>query len=274
MRGYDVMEVDAFLEMVADEYESLLRSKNESVSGIKQLEEKLKEYQEIEKTLQKTLMDAQKSLSKSKEDSKKEAELIIKEAEITASKIIEDSRREDMKLKNEIMLLKAQKESLAIRLKHILNSQIELINILEMDDQEVAEFKKKDEKSTDVNKENLNQLETQMLQKPDADMDIKRDKNISKETLFGVVGSKGKSVSDNEQNLIEKMVLEIENEEIKKEKPFEEDNNLKDTTKKNKRNAVTFGTPQVRRQKDRSCSNYGVSAPGTLKSFKCGKTFM
>ena len=163
MRGYDVMEVDTFLEMVADEYESLLRSKNESVSRIKQLEEKLKEYQEIEKTLQKTLMDAQKSLSKSKEDSKKEAELIIKEAEITANKIIEDSRREDMKLKNEIMLLKAQKESLAIRLKHILNSQIELINILEMDDQEVAEFKKKDKKSTNVNKENLNQPETQMI---------------------------------------------------------------------------------------------------------------
>lgn len=246
MRGYDVMEVDAFLEMVAEEYESLLRSKNESVSRIKQLEEKLKEYQEIEKTLQKTLMDAQKSLSKSKEDSKKEAELIIKEAEITANKIIEDSRREDVKLKNEIMLLNAQKESLAIRLKHILNSQIELINILEMDDQEVAEFKKKDKKSTNVNKENLNQPETQMIQNPNADMDIKRDKNISKvkkggvskETLFGVIGSKGENVSENDQNLIEKMVLEIENEEIKKEKPSEDDDNLKDTIKKNKNNSI------------------------------------
>ena len=246
MRGYDVMEVDAFLEMVAEEYESLLKSKNESVSRIKKLEEKLKEYQEIEKTLQKTLMDAQKSLSKSKEDSKKEAELIIKEAEITANKIIEDSRREDVKLKNEIMLLNAQKESLAIRLKHILNSQIELINILEMDDQEIAEFKKKGKKSTNVNKENLNQPETQMIQNSNSDVDIKRDKNISKvkkgkvskETLFGVIGSKGENVSDNDQNLIEKMVLEIENEEIKKEKPFEEDNSLKDTIKKNKNNSV------------------------------------
>ncbi len=244
IRGYDAVEVDAFLEMVAEEYESLLRSKNESVSGIKQLEEKLKEYQEIEKTLQKTLMDAQKSLSKSKEDSKKEAELIIKEAEITANKIIEDSRREDMKLKNEIMLLNAQKESLAIRLKHILNSQIELINILEMDDQEVAEFKKKDKKSTNVNKENLNQPEAQMIQNPNAD--VERDKNISKvkkcgvskETLLGVIVSKGENVSDNDQNLIEKMVLEIENEEIKKEKPFEEENNLEDTIKKNKNNSI------------------------------------
>jgi len=77
-------------------------------------------------------------------------------------------------------------------------------------------------------------------------VDIKRDKNISKvkkggvskETLFGVIGSKGENVSDNDQNLIEKMVLEIENEEIKKEKPFEKDNNLKDTTKKNKNNSV------------------------------------
>jgi len=246
MRGYDVMEVDAFLEMVADEYESLLKGKNESISRIKQYEEKLKEYQEIEKTLQKTLMDAQRSLSKSKEDSKKEAELIVKEAEITANKIIEDSRREDVKLKNEIMLLNAQKESLAIRLKHILNSQIELINILEMDDQEIAEFKKKGKKSPNVSKENLKQPETQMIQKSNADEDIKGDKNIpkvkeggvSEETLFGVVGSKGESVSDNDQNLIEKTVLEIDNEEIKKGKPFEEDNNLKDTIKKDKNNSV------------------------------------
>ena len=212
MRGYDVIEVDAFLEMVADEYESMLRVKNESISRIKQLEEKLKEYQEIEKTLQKTLMDAQKSLSKSKEDSKKEAELIIKEAEITANKIIEDSRRELVKLKNEIVLFKAQKDSLAIRLKHILNSQIELIKILEMDEQEVAEFKKGEKKTTETPKS-----------------------EVSKETLLGTDEDKGKSKSGNEQNLIEKMVLEIDDEEAKKEKPNKEDTNSENIMKKNKK---------------------------------------
>jgi len=46
MRGYDAMEVDAFLDMVADEYENLHKSKNEGITKIKQLEERLKEYQD------------------------------------------------------------------------------------------------------------------------------------------------------------------------------------------------------------------------------------
>ena len=237
LRGYDVMEVETFLEMVADEYESLFKSKNESVSKVKAIEEKLKEYQEIEKTLQKTLLDAQKSLSKSKEDSKKEAELIIKEAEITANKIIEDSRIESARLKNEIMILKAQKESLAIRLKHILNSQIELIKILEMDDFEVEKFKKGDKKDTEVLKETVKGQEKQYIQKPPFEEVSKKDKESEKlqkkETLkeenspFGVVGSKGKVKSDIEQNLIEKMVLEIDEEE------FKDNKTKKDVLKKN-----------------------------------------
>jgi len=38
------------------------------------------------------------------------------------------------RLKNDIMLIKAQKESFARRLRHLLESQIELIHVLEMDD--------------------------------------------------------------------------------------------------------------------------------------------
>ena len=37
-------------------------------------------------------------------------------------------------MKNDFSILKAQKESLAKRLKHLLESQIELIKVLEMDD--------------------------------------------------------------------------------------------------------------------------------------------
>ena len=233
IRGYDSIEVDTFLEMVADEYESLVRSKSEWNSKLKRLEDRLKEYQEIEKTLQKTLMEAQNSFSKSKEDSKKEAELIIKEAEITANKIIEDSSRESARLKNEIMLLKTQKESLAIRLKHILNSQIELIKILELDESQVEEFKRGEEISTDFYDEKLNQIEKDKVNKKKIVEQLSQDKNIGKKQkikttekgndLFGVVGSKGEKKADDDQNLIEKMVLEIEDDEINKEKTKNKD---------------------------------------------------
>ena len=38
------------------------------------------------------------------------------------------------KMKNELSILRAQKESFAKRLKHLLESQIELIRVLEIDD--------------------------------------------------------------------------------------------------------------------------------------------
>ena len=232
IRGYDVMEVDTFLEMVADEYESILKSKSEWNSKIKQLEEKLKEYQEIEKTLQKTLMDAQNSMDKSKEDSKKEAELIIKEAELNANKIVEDARRELAKLKNEIMLLKAQKESFAIRLKHILNSQIELIKILELDDQEIEGFKKGVGKNVNAINEKLVQPEKPNVQKqsiykqskPANDIEkAKKVEDTEEGSLFEVVGSKGHKETNGDENLIEKMMLDIENEEMNKEKKIKKD---------------------------------------------------
>ncbi len=235
IRGYDPVEVDTFLEMVADEYESLFKSKSEWSSKLKRLEDRLKEYQEIEKTLQKTLMEAQNSFSKSKENSKKEAELIIKEAEITANKIIEDSRRESARLKNEIMLLKAQKESLAIRLKHILKSQIELIQILELDEHQVEEFKRGEETTTDVYGEKLEQIEENRIDKKKIVEQQTQDKNIvidqkiktvkKGNDLFGVVGVKGEKKTDADQNLIEKMMLDIEDDEV----------NIEKTTKKDKR---------------------------------------
>ena len=211
VRGYDIMEVDTFREMVADEYEALIKSKGDEKAKIKHLETRLKEFQEIEKTLQSTLMDAQKSLNQSKENSKREAEFIIKEAEITSQKILEDSRREDARLKNEIMLLKAQKDSLAIRLKHILNSQIELINILGLDDEEVAEYRGKVRNMTNDFQENTQQVEEAIPKK----VQMEEEKKVISVPTEEVKKEEPEEEENGGQNLIERMVLEIDDEEDK-----------------------------------------------------------
>ena len=56
MRGYDPVEVDTFLEMVAVEMEDLLRQQKESRDRVVELETQLKDYKQIEKTLQQTLL--------------------------------------------------------------------------------------------------------------------------------------------------------------------------------------------------------------------------
>jgi len=138
VRGFDPTEVETFLEMVADEYESVLNEKNRLGDEVTKLKTQLKDYQQVEKTLQETLMNAQESVSQSRENSKREAQIIIREAELKSERVLDEAREKLNKMKNELVILRSQKESFAKRLKHLLESQIELIKVLEMDDVEFS----------------------------------------------------------------------------------------------------------------------------------------
>jgi cell division initiation protein len=134
VRGYDPDEVETFLEMIADEYDALLNERNRIGEEYNKLKTQLKDYQQVEKTLQETLMNAQETVSQSRENSKREAQILVREAELKAERILDEAREKLDKMKNDLSLLKAQKESFAKRLKHLLESQIELIKVLEIDD--------------------------------------------------------------------------------------------------------------------------------------------
>ena len=134
MRGYDPDEVNAFLEMVAEEFEVLQREKNRLDDEALKLRTQLHDYQEVERTLKQTLMNAQETVQLSRDNSKREADLLLREAELQAEKIIEGARLKLAQLKNELQIVRAQKDSFARRLRHLLESQLELIGVLELDD--------------------------------------------------------------------------------------------------------------------------------------------
>ncbi len=137
MRGFDPDEVEAFLTMVADEFELMIREKNQLNDEAIKLRTQLKDYQQVENTLRDTLVKAQNTIEDTKANSKREAEIIIHEAELQAENIIKDAKEELMRLRNEAHMVRAQKESFANRLRHLLGSQIELLEVLEMDDDEM-----------------------------------------------------------------------------------------------------------------------------------------
>lgn len=134
LRGYDPIEVDAFLEMMANEFEAQLREKNLMSDEILKLKTQLHDYKQVEKALKDTLVSAQENITASRQSSKREADIILREAEMKAEKIIEGAWNKLERLKNDLLIIKAQKESFARRLRHLLESQIELINVLELDD--------------------------------------------------------------------------------------------------------------------------------------------
>lgn len=149
MRGLDPDEVGTFLEMVADEFETVLRERNRLEDEILKLRTQLQDYQSVEKTLKQTLVNAQETVLHSRENSKREADMLVREAELQAEKIIEEAKIKLAKLKNELLVVRAQKDSFARRLRHLLESQLELIGVLDLDDLGFGDAEKRVLQATD-----------------------------------------------------------------------------------------------------------------------------
>ena len=129
VRGYDKYEVQAFLDLAAEEFEKLMQDRREFEQKSKRLEKEIEEYKRVEKSLQDTLISAKETTDRSMENSRKEAELIIGDAELHADKVLESARKKASKIEDEITRLTVLRDSFAIKLKSILSSQIELVEM-------------------------------------------------------------------------------------------------------------------------------------------------
>ena len=138
LRGYDPVEVDSFLDMMSNEFAELLKDSKEMKEQLVECETQLRDYRQMEKTLQQTLMQAQETSGRSIENSRKEGQLILQEAELKANQLLDRARLDLSRAKGEIANLRSKKESIVSRLKVLLNSEIELIKALEIDDDELT----------------------------------------------------------------------------------------------------------------------------------------
>ena len=128
LRGYDVDEVTAFLDMVSMEYENLVCDNALLNEKVKEYSSQLKKYHDIEGTLQETLLSAERAREETVELAKKQAEVIIREAEVKAASIIEEGRVVFSRLRNTIDGLKVQKEAYIIKIKALINAQLEIFD--------------------------------------------------------------------------------------------------------------------------------------------------
>ena len=130
MWGFDPDEVNSFLEMVAGEFESIIRQDNELQTQVKNLDQKLEHYVKIEKTLNDTLLTAQRATDDARLNAQKEAELILKDAQIRAGRYEDESRRRVHELESELVSLKNQRDSFFARFRSMLKTQLELLAVI------------------------------------------------------------------------------------------------------------------------------------------------
>ncbi|QQK80597.1 DivIVA domain-containing protein [Salicibibacter cibi] len=132
-RGYDEDEVNEFLNQVIKDYESTIRQKNELFEKVNELEDRLNHFSNMEETLNKSIYVAQESAEDIKRSANKESQLIIRESEKNADRIINDALAKSRKIALEIEELKKQASVYRMRFKMLIESQLELLNDEEWD---------------------------------------------------------------------------------------------------------------------------------------------
>jgi len=126
-RGYSEEEVDDFLDKIVKDYEELINENVRLNEEIEKMQEKLKEFSEIEENLRSALLNAQKSAEEMKGRVESEAKIIIEKAEMEAKALKQQVlQREDL-VKNEIDNLRRYKFIFKEKFKSMLNLYLKMI---------------------------------------------------------------------------------------------------------------------------------------------------
>ncbi|GBF11960.1 DivIVA domain-containing protein [Tepidibacillus infernus] len=126
-RGYNEDEVNEFLDQVIKDYEALIRQNKDLEEKIIQLNERLSHFSNIEESLSKSIIVAQETAEEVKANAKKEAQLIVKEAEKNADRIINESLMKSRTISLEIEELKKRAAIYRTRFRTLLEAQLEML---------------------------------------------------------------------------------------------------------------------------------------------------
>ena len=127
LRGYDQDEVNDFLDQIIKDFEIVIREKKELERQKDDLNEKLKHFTNIEETLNKSILIAQQTAEELKGNAMKESQLIVREAEKNADRIINEALEKARRIEIEVEELKKQGKVFRTRLKMLVEAQLELV---------------------------------------------------------------------------------------------------------------------------------------------------
>ena len=127
MNGYNVDELDDFLDELTLDYGKLYKENAELKAQREELDSNVGKYKNIENTIQNTLIMAQKTADEVQEVAKKQAEQIIKDAEFQAKNSVEELNTQILLKQKELEDLKKQFDVYKAKMESLLISQLELL---------------------------------------------------------------------------------------------------------------------------------------------------
>ena len=139
-RGFDVREVDSFLEHMADSFNDL-ENRNENLEKERlHLQAEIGKQPEHEEILKQVMLNSQKVLEQMKKNARQSAEIIVADAEVKAGKMLNRAHNRLAQLHEDITELKRQRLQLEMQIRSIIETHSRL---LEMGKEEEGNSKNK-----------------------------------------------------------------------------------------------------------------------------------
>lgn len=125
LRGYDKEDVQAFLQALSTEWETLLESHRAQKDELNKLQASYDTLKEVEGMLHKTLMQAEQSAASLMESARQKADLQVREAEAQARDAIRKGAESQQRIETDISQLIRQREEVIAQLELFLKSQMD-----------------------------------------------------------------------------------------------------------------------------------------------------
>ena len=128
LSGFRKTDVEGFLQSVAEEVEELVKLNGALTDELGQLQVRLQQHVDRERTLQETLLTAQRLSEDIKSSAKKEAEFILAQAEHQAEKIVQNAHQKLIQVVQDIDELKRQRIQFASQVRGVIDAHPTLLD--------------------------------------------------------------------------------------------------------------------------------------------------
>jgi cell division initiation protein len=133
-RGFDMVEVDNFLDLVANEFEELLKENNQLREEDRRKLARINELEAGEKELRNTLVSAQQITEEMKNNARRGGELIIEEAKMNAQRILDNAQSQTLQVETEINQLKRQRAQFEASFKANIEMHLKMLEKFKEDE--------------------------------------------------------------------------------------------------------------------------------------------
>ncbi len=132
-RGYDIEEVDEFINEIIENYEEIYKENSRLKENLSRVNEKLEHYVKIENTIQNTLLLAQNAAEQAREASQKESDMILKNANEAAKRILDKAHNDVISINDEYEKVKQEFIKFRAKFRNFMNAQTQTFDELEKD---------------------------------------------------------------------------------------------------------------------------------------------